>query len=401
MTRIHPGSHNADALNVDIQAQVVMRQAGDPAISTPSAQEASLTTTLLAARGSSSLSRLACIGALLLGALATTTTAVAAEFRIRIGNIASTKEAVSIGLEMFKYNVEKASGGRIEVQHFPAGQLGNFRQMVEQVQLGTLEMTFTTGGGIGNVFPPIQAFDLPYLMNGDRVARLVSQDDELIRFVRGEVLKKTGSLRLLQLSNGGRWRSFYTTKGPIRTPADLKGMKIRIVESPIQQRFIEAIGASPAPIPWPELYTAFSTGIVQGTGNAISGIVNNRFDEFVKHGVLDNHSYVWEFWWVNEAWWKKLPPDLRAIVMENLIMVKEVADVVSAVQDFDGAKAFEKKGGQIRVPTAAEMAEFRKVRDPVVDWYVKQNGDAMLKALQGAVTRAERRIAESNDAVVR
>lgn len=321
---------------------------------------------------------------------------LAADYTMKVGNIAALTEAVTTGIDMMAYHVEGASGDAIDVQHFPNGQLGNFREMAEQVQLGTLEMAFTTGGGIGNVFPPIQAFDLPYLVRDDRVARIVMRDEALLKAVRDQALEATGSLRLLAISAGGRFRSFYTVDGPIRSAEDLKGMKIRTVASPIQQEFVRALGASPTPVAWPELYTAFSTGVVDGTKNSVVGIMDQRFNDFVKYGVEDRHSYVWEFWWVNNDWWLSLPEEHRSTIMDGLMIAKEVSDVGARINEFKAYTAFEEGGGQVYFPTEEEMDTFRAVKDQVWQTYKDQYGDALLGEILAAVDRAEAQIAREN-----
>ena len=126
---------------------------------------------------------------------------------------------------------------------YPGGQLcGNFRQCLEAVQIGTCEITGTTVGGIANVFPEIQVTDLPYMFPNDRVAERVMHS-EFMHEVRKAVLAKTGTLRLMGLNNTGGWRDFFTKDVAIKTPADLKGVKMRTIESPLQVEMVKLMGA--------------------------------------------------------------------------------------------------------------------------------------------------------------
>lgn len=159
--------------------------------------------------------------------------------------------------------LESRSGGRIKVEIYPAGQLGQFRELFEQVQLNTLELTHTSVGGASAFFPEIQVTDIPYMIRDDLVAEAVGRGP-FFEKLRDAVLKKTGNVRLVAMGNTGRWRSFFTKK-PVLKAADLAGMKIRIVDSPIQVNFVRGAGANPVPIPWGEVYTSLATGVADGS----------------------------------------------------------------------------------------------------------------------------------------
>ena len=310
-------------------------------------------------------------------------------YEIKIGNIGGMEQPITRAIEYMKFFVEGRSNGRIKINHFPAGQLGNFREMAEQVQLGTLEMCFTTGGGIANFFPEIQVFEIPYLFPNQRVVEMLTQDQEFLDYLRKKGLKSTKSMRLLTITGGGGWRSFFTTKKQIKTAADLKGMKIRTVESPAQIQFVKELGASPTPVPWQELYTSFATNVVEGTKNAMSGIIDMHFDDYIKYGILDNHSFVWEFWWANDNWWRSLPADVQSIVLEGLYHMKTITDALTKLLDGEYIKKFEKKGGKIYFPSEEDMETFRKAQVPVIKWYTDQFGEDWVKYCINAVKKTE------------
>ena len=205
--------------------------------------------------------------------------------------------------------LESRSGGRIKVEIYPAGQLGQFRELFEQIQLNTLELTHTSVGGASAFFPEIQVTDIPYMIRDDLVAEAVGRGP-FFEKLRDAVLKKTGNVRLVAMGNTGRWRSFFTKK-PVLKAADLAGMKIRIVDRPIQVNFVRGAGANPVPIPWGEVYTSLATGVAEGLNIAITDVVPNKLHEVVKHVVIDEHMYLYGFYWMSDAWLKSLPKDLQ------------------------------------------------------------------------------------------
>ena len=326
--------------------------------------------------------------------------ATSADFTLKIGHVAATTQPLYTCVEVMKSYVERYSRGKIAVEHYPAGQLGNFRQSVEQVQLGSLELTNTTGGGISNIFPQIQAFDIPYLFKSDRVIDKIMADQVLTAKLRADVLKATKTVRLVGMSGDHGWRSFFTDI-PVKTASDLKGVKVRTIESPITMELARALGANPTPIPWQELYTSFATGIVHGTKNSLSDIVDMSFTDFLKFGVLDRHTYIIFFWWMNDPWLKGLPKDLQQVVFDGYYAMTTTCNGLIDSLMLPKYAKWEKIGGKLHIPTEAEHATFLPGQKAVADWYVKNHGAEYYELIKAAVARAEKTIAEEDTAALK
>ena len=332
----------------------------------------------------------------LAAALAIGGPARAAEITIKICHIGSTEDEDHKGALVFENFVESQTNGAIQVEIYPAGQLcSNFRQCLEPVQLGTCEVTGTTVGGIANIFPEIQVTDLPYMFPNDRVAEKVMKSPFMDE-VRKAVLAKTGTLRLMGLNNTGGWRDFFTTEKTIRTPADLKGVKMRTIESPLQVEMVKLMGGNPTPIPWQELYTSLATGVVVGTKNGITDIVNMKFHEFLHRATLDHHAYMFLFWWMNDDFIKSLSPEHKTIVAAGFHHLTSMASDDPKFTALAAYAAFKERGGQVYVPTAAEKAEFVKSVVPLKQWYIDKFGDKWLKLLETSIAQAEKDIAEED-----
>lgn len=324
----------------------------------------------------------------------------AADYTLKIAHVAATTQPFYTCVEVMKSYVERYSRGRIAVEHYPAGQLGNFRQSVEQVQLGTLELTSTTGGGISNIFGPIQAFDIPYLFRDDRVIDKVMIDPIVNAKLREDVLKATQTVRLMGMSGDHGWRSFFVNV-PIKKASDLKGVKIRTIESPITMELARALGANPTPIPWQELYTSLATGIVNGTKNSLSDIVDMSFTDFLKHGVLDRHTYIIFFWWINDPWLKSLPTDLQGVVQDGYYAMTTTCNGLIDSLMLPKFEKWTKIGGTLHIPTKEEKATFLPGQKAVADWYVKKYGAEYFDMIKAAVKRAEAEIDAENIAMLK
>ena len=340
--------------------------------------------------------RIVFVGLAMIATLGLAGVATAADYTIKICHIGSTEDEDHKGALVFENFIESQTNGSIEVEIYPGGQLcGNFRQCLESVQLGTCEISGTTVGGIANIFPEIQVTDLPYMFPNDRVAEKVMKS-EFMDEVRKAVLEKTGTLRLMGLNNTGGWRDFFTTEKTIKNPADLVGVKMRTIESPLQVEMVKLMGGNPTPIPWQELYTSLATGVVVGTKNGITDIVNMKFHEFLHRVTLDHHAYMFLFWWMNDDFLQNLPEDQRLLVASGFHHMTSMASDDPKFTALAAYAAFKEKGGEVYVPSAAEKAQFVESVAPLRQWYIEKFGDTWLKLLEKSIAEAEAEIVEED-----
>ena len=225
----------------------------------------------------------------------------AAEINIRATANSNENDEDYDGLIVFKNFVESASNGAIEVELFIGTQLcSKGAECLQGVADGTIDIYISTSGGAAGIFPYVQVLDLPYLMSSDRVAEAVLSSD-FTRTMRAMALEDSdNSIRLMTIGNTGGWRNFANTKRRVQTPADMVGLKIRTVVADLPQELVRAMGASPTPIPWPELFTSFQTGVVEGSKNGITDIMGMKFpDAGLQYVTLDGHAYMGALWWIH------------------------------------------------------------------------------------------------------
>ncbi len=215
------------------------------------------------------------------------------EYVITLG-VSDPVDDLAWGLEytmgvIFKKVVEAETAGKIQVEVFPLFQLGQMMQQIEAVMAG--EQTAMTGtGGLPSFYPPWQVFSIPFLFPNVEIASDVMNYSDFARKLYDDFRVKTGA-RVLSMSQNG-FRHFTNNKRVIKTPDDLAGLKFRIMQGPIYQKVVEALGGSAIPIPWSELYMSLSTGVVDGQENAISAIKMGSFDEVQKYITLDGHLWA-------------------------------------------------------------------------------------------------------------
>jgi TRAP-type transport system periplasmic protein len=335
-----------------------------------------------------STKNIAALAAGALVAIALSGTVNAKEWVLKYGHVGPVTSDDQIPGEFLKSFLESRSQGQIKVEIYPAAQLGNFREMIEQVQLNALELTHTTVGGMASFVPELQVTDIPYMMRDDLVAEKIAASP-LMDKIRDEVLKKTKNVRLVAVGNTGRWRSFFTTKKLVKTAADMKGVKMRTINSPLQIEFVRFLGGNPTPVAWSEVYTSLQTGVIEGTKNAATDIIPTNMHEVVKNVTLDEHAYLFGFWWMSDKWLQSLPPHLQDLVIDGVQQASIIQTNWNKEYDSRSLAEFQKFGGTVYVPTAEEKATFLPARDEMKKWFSKKYGDEWLNAFEKAVSDAE------------
>ena len=326
--------------------------------------------------------------------------ASAQEFTIRATANSNENDEDYDGLVVFKNYVEAASNGAIAVEMFIGTQLcSDGAECLQGVADGTIDVYISTSGGASGIFPYVQVLDLPYLMSDDRVAENVLSGD-FVRTMRDMALADSdNTIRLMTIGNTGGWRNFANTKQRVTTPADMSGMKLRTVVADLPQELVKALGASPTPIPWPELFTSLQTGVVEGTANGITDIMGMKFpDAGLQYVTLDGHSYMGAMWWMNNEKFMSMPEDLRRVVNDGFYALQQATFASPKRKSIEAYEQFVAGGGDIYVPSLEEKAAFKEAAAPVYDWFNAnvEGGPAIFEALNAAVAAAEAGIEAGN-----
>jgi tripartite ATP-independent transporter DctP family solute receptor len=265
----------------------------------------------------------------------------------------------------FAAMVNSRSGGRINVKVYGAGALGAEREYIEAVKMGTVQSGIASGV-IANFFPSAMVTDIPYLFPTPQVAWAV-MDGPFGQSLSKRFLKETG-MRNLAFAEVG-FRNFTNSIRPIRSPADMKGMKIRVQETPLYVTMVKALGANPTPIAWTETYTALQTKVVDGQENPVPTILMAKLHEVNKYITLDGHVYGVDWFVINEKFFQSLPADLQYIVLDSAQVASGVGRGVSQLIGAQGIQVLLDAGNEVYVPTEAELGQFQKAtQQPVIDW---------------------------------
>ncbi|MDP5040269.1 MAG: TRAP transporter substrate-binding protein [Paraglaciecola sp.] len=224
---------------------------------------------------------------------------------LRLGHSLDTQHTVHKAMVYLGQRLDFYSEGKMKVIIYPSSQLGSEREMVELLQIGSLAMTKVSASPLEGFVPEMQLFSIPYVFR-DREHFWTVLNSELGK----SLLKGTEKVRLKGLGyyDAGS-RSFYTTDTPVHTPADLKGKKIRVLNSPTAVKTVQALGGAATPVSWGELYTALQQGVVDGAENNPPSYFLSRHYEISRYYTLDEHTSVPDVMLASLAVWNSLTPE--------------------------------------------------------------------------------------------
>jgi len=302
--------------------------------------------------------------------------------------IASTVQDESVqGAALFTHYeayIEEKSEGRIDVQVYNNSQLGNDRQLIEAAQLGTIQASASPLNVLALFDPRFMAGDLPFLFK-DREAAYAALDGEF-----GDMMKSgLGDLGLVGGTYGeNAFRNISNSKKPIHTPADMKGMKIRVMEAPVYLETMKAFGANPTPMAFSELYTGLSQGTVDGQDNGIILTYTAKLYEVQKYYTISQQQYLAVQILYNKTFFDGLDADLQQILMDGSKNFTEYCREANTEAEADLLEEMQAAGLEVNVLTDEEKKAFIELAKPVYDKVAADIGDQELLDLAKEISWA-------------
>lgn len=227
---------------------------------------------------------------------------------LRVGHSLDPSHTVHKAMLKMGERLQQLSGGTMAIELYPSGQLGSERELIELLQIGSLAMTKVSASPLEGFVPTMKLFNIPYLFRDQEHFFKVLDSD-----IGHDILASLKPAQLLGLGyyDAGS-RSFYTTKKPVVTPADLASVKIRVQESQAAMAMIRALGGNPTPISWGELYTALQQGVVDGAENNPPSFYLSRHYEVAPYYILDEHTSVPDVILISRYVWERLSEQQQA-----------------------------------------------------------------------------------------
>ena len=327
-----------------------------------------------------------------IAAVALTQPAAAADHVIRLSH--GMPEMLDAGQHawalVFKESVEARSAGKIEVRILGNNAAGNERQQLERVQNGINQMLLVSEITQPFFFKPALVLGTPFLFSSSEVAWAVLDGPWGQKY--NEAFRKATGVRVLGHIEAG-FRSFFNSKKPIKTPADLAGLKIRTGENAVHMAMVKSLGANPTPVSWTEVYTALQQKVVDGMENPPGLFLSMKFNEQQKYLTLNKHLYSIHSAMINEGFFQGLPADLRGVVVESAHLATTIGRSQAFLLERAAIGKLKASGLEVYEPTSAEFEQFRKLGQPAALSLVrKEAGDEWVDSALKAVSDAEKSV---------
>jgi tripartite ATP-independent transporter DctP family solute receptor len=285
-------------------------------------------------------------------------------YRFRYSNTQPAGHPRSQSMEFFERELERRTGGRIEVENYFSGVLGGERELMDMVATGVLQGT--RGGLFADASPKYSLFQLPFLVEDwDQALRLIYSDftDGINQSARANGFH----VPACGISQG--FRAHTNNERPIRRPEDLSGLKMRVPPQEIYVATARAFGANPQEIAFVEVYQAIQTGVIDGQDNALSNIWDMRLHEVQKFLTITNYSTGPDPFLINLAWYEALPDDLKEILDEVARETIRFSDQLNRETEGD---YLDRLSGEMEVSyvTGDELQRFRELAETVYEQFI-------------------------------
>jgi tripartite ATP-independent transporter DctP family solute receptor len=302
--------------------------------------------------------RAAAVGAILLtggGA------AWAADYTLNVNSALQPQDPLFKGLNAFRENVEKRTGGKVEVRLFPGSQLGKDEDVLEQARAGAGVAVVVDGGRLAVYTKEFGILGAPYLASGYDGVRKVVTSPMFEEWV-GK-LRDSAGLQVLSF-NWWQGERHLVTNVPVKLPADLSGIRMRTPGAPVWMETIRAMGATPTPMGWAEVYTAMQQKVIDALEAQSPAVYNSKLYEVAKYLTKSGHINLITGIVTSAAWFDGLPADLQAIVREEALKAGDQASRATEASLLDYEKQMADQGMTV---TAIDVTPFREATKPVYE----------------------------------
>ncbi|HEV7436895.1 MAG TPA: C4-dicarboxylate TRAP transporter substrate-binding protein [Pseudorhizobium sp.] len=253
--------------------------------------------------------------------------AIAQEFQLSLSTSQPLTDPLVIAMQGAEKKIEERSEGRVDVTIYPSSQLGEDNDVLEQIRSGAPIAVLVDAGRLAPFMKELGILSAPYLVNDYTQYAAITESPVYKEWV--ETLADDAGLRLLNYNWFQGTRQMFTKK-LIEKPADLNGVRVRTIDAPSWIATVSAMGATPAPMAWSEVYSALQLGAIDGAEAQLTGAAGIKLHEVSTNVALTNHIQLFTGLATSEQWWESLPEDIRTIIDEELKAAGEEATRATA-----------------------------------------------------------------------
>ncbi|MEK6717792.1 MAG: TRAP transporter substrate-binding protein [candidate division NC10 bacterium] len=299
----------------------------------------------------------------------------AAEFDLVEAHTSPPDHPYTLGMVRYADLVKERTNGRVAIQIHHSRQLGDERQVVEGLQLGTIHLTVTSTGPLGGFVPEMNVVDLPFLFRDAEHAYKVL-DGEIGRGLLNK-FDAVGIKGLAFWENG--FRHITTSKKPVREPTDMKGLKIRVMENKVHQAAFRQLGSDATPMAWGEVFTSLQQGLLDAQENPIPIIYTFKLNEVQKYVSLTGHVYSPAPLLMSKKTWDRMPPEIQKVMFDTAVEVARYQRGLIREQEQKQIGELRAKG--MTIIEQPDRAAFREAMKPVFEQFQGQFGKDLVQRI--------------------
>lgn len=286
-------------------------------------------------------------------------------------NPSSTTAAIA-----FEAMVEGLSQGEIQVNRVIHGALGSDRDVVDQLRLGELDFYVVGVHGLSAVAPDFQLFDAPYVFKSRREFYGLMEDEELVAYLRDYLLEKSGNTIRFEGAAENSVRNLYTKAGPIKTPADLGTVKLRVPPGPLNIAVWQGLGVgNVVGLSGSERNQALQTGLIDGVEGSLSGAVGNGHLDILDHVTMTGHSYSYMAYLLNNDFYEGLSDAHKAILHEAIDLSIIVQNGSAMSEEFAALDKLAAEGKSVTVLSPEGLSAWQEIAFPIGQQFIQENVD--------------------------
>jgi tripartite ATP-independent transporter DctP family solute receptor len=305
---------------------------------------------------------------------------VSASTMINLGVVTKPGSAQNIAADKFKELIEARSNGAIQVKVHHSASLGNETEILQQIQMGTVQMGIITVGPFDTFDPIVRVINYPFIFKDN------AQADEILDGPIGREilisLENVGFKGLAFSENG--FRNLSNNKRPVKTPDDVKGLKIRVMQSPLHKAIWQALGANPTPMPWP-IYTELEQGVIDGQENPLWVFEVYKMYEVQKYASMTRHVYSGHIDVASLIWWKKLDAETQSMIQKAMYEAAVYQRKVNREGNAKRLTLLKEKGMEVEMHPDANLFRAKVANLKDMDLYEDPRVHALLlKTLEAA-----------------
>lgn len=295
---------------------------------------------------------------------------------LRLAHVVNEQDGFHLAATKFEELVEARTDGKVAIEIYPNASLGDERTLLEGMQIGTVDMGVITNGPVANFVEQMAVFELPFLFPTPEAAYGVLDGE-----IGQELLDRLADVNLKGLAYAERgFRSLTNSERAVNTPADLDGLRIRVMENPVYTDTFRELGANAIPMAWTEALTAMQQGTIDGQENPVNVVASFNLAETQNHMTLTRHTYAPALFVMGMPAWNQLPENAQEVIRQAAQEAAEHERQANAEMEAEQLTALADAGMEIN--ETPDLAAFQEAVAPVYEKYGEQFGEYLPRIQQ-------------------